>query len=1367
VWYEHFWDYMWGAIDHPFTFRMGRKKTSQLVKSRGEFETQGLTIKEWQRTPKQLVSEFCQGQKRPRPLYKQTKGEGFRCRLVLPDPKGNSEKDIVLCTAESFETQVESEHAAALLGLKHVDGERQHEKRLPEPYRTAWLLLTGRKEGKLAPSKETFDFICEFCQKGFKKEHGLTIHVKREHAVEVAAKLELDTSEDEDHFDLFPVEDRKPVPITEPRTEFSVSSVGKFATKHEKRLHHEAKGELYRNAAKKREAHKQSNLYAAVMMSEQNRVFVEEVIQSVRTKSLKSSTNKVTEQVNTSLVDLGFRQEDILAAVGECEKSDTLLDWLCLHVEEKFLPKQFRATGSQFEVVQSVINKKRMMKALEGSVTMLFELLEKKTSFEGCSEELCCVRILDIFPELAVKYLEYNSWPLTADAAEDMSDIQQMRQDELLALEFILEGDNVLQHYPKFCTHDTDHEMDLYRIHVGIIDGIPGTSWLNVLVYAQSPTLNVYPFHPSIALFWNDMLTIDVNLNMTLELCKVAKNNGGVPQLYELWDTTRILLPEIVIQNPTRFVQSQKMEAQQPVPPSLSSSKKQPFKRRTARKPDNSVELKSEQASKKATNQAYIKMLANRENLPAYKFRAEVLNAINTNQVVLISGETGCGKTTQVPQFILDAAIEQGIGGKIEILCTQPRRLAAIGVAGRVSDERCESKLGDTIGYQIRSENKTSNRTRLTFLTTGILLRRLQGDPMLDGITHILVDEVHERNVDTDFLLAILASLMTKRKDLKIVLMSATLNADVFANYFNTKCVLQIPGFVHPVEDIFLEDVVKMVSYRIKADIPEKDALRDIETYQDYKLIANLVYYIDKTYPGGSILIFMSGTAEIDRTISAIGRNQSHLLVLPLHGGLSGNDQSRIFQHAPKGMRKVVVSTNVAETSITIDDVVFVIDSGKMKEMQFDPVNQMSMLVETWTSRDSARQRRGRAGRVRPGMCFKLYTSWRHQHSFLQSQLPEIHRVPLEQLLLQVLSIGLGQPHEFMNTLMEPPPAIAVDEAVKLLLDLGACRSVDSAVALSPLGAHMAKLPMNVRISKMLIYGSLLQCGDQLLTIAAALSTRSFFTSPNDKREEANAAKKSLLGDIASTQSDHLCLLYAFERFQSCTSMKDQRAFAEKYFLSIQSLKEVGELKRDFKRTLKDIGFDGNSSAAHNENGEFCLSRESVTLVKAALCAGLYPNIINVKKPLQKFAETSGGAFEVAPEARQLKMMLKPTDTLNRVFLHPSSVNFHQRDYQSPWLVFREKVKTSKVFIRDSTSVSPYGILLFGGADIVVQHENSILIVDGWIHFRAQARIGVLIRELRKLLDDLLTNKIDDPSLDISSTQLMVAIKNLIIGAGF
>lgn len=478
----------------------------------------------------------------------------------------------------------------------------------------------------------------------------------------------------------------------------------------------------------------------------------------------------------------------------------------------------------------------------------------------------------------------------------------------------------------------------------------------------------------------------------------------------------------------------------------------------------------------------YRNMLKTRQSLPAWTMTNDILNALETSQVVVISGETGCGKSTQVPQFILDNYLKHLAEYQIEnkannfsglnhvnIICTQPRRLSAIGVAERVADERCE-RIGKTVGYQIRLENKISDATRLTFCTTGILLRRLQSDPLLEQVTHVVIDEVHERSEESDFLLLILKELLAKRKDLRVILMSATLNASLFSNYFNHAPVLEIPGRTFPVEQIFLEDILERSGFVLEPDsqfcrrlnkteqqqlaneleyadvlaansAPPK-SIRDENLsiadvygrYKDYsravcktlflmnpmkinpELIEAVLRYIvnvnETGWPNeGSILIFLPGLAEIQAVHDTLcessefsPRTNKYVLV-PLHSTLTNEEQALVFKKAPPGKRKIVMSTNIAETSVTIDDCVFVIDCGQMKEKRFDANRNMESLELVWVSRANAMQRKGRAGRVMPGICIHLYTSHRFNHHFIAQPVPEIQRVPLEQLLLSIKTL--------------------------------------------------------------------------------------------------------------------------------------------------------------------------------------------------------------------------------------------------------------------------------------------------------------------------------------------------------------------------
>ena len=536
--------------------------------------------------------------------------------------------------------------------------------------------------------------------------------------------------------------------------------------------------------------------------------------------------------------------------------------------------------------------------------------------------------------------------------------------------------------------------------------------------------------------------------------------------------------------------------------------------------------------------------------------------SLTLNQTSTLSG---CGKSTQVPQYILDNSLNKG--QVPVIVCTQPRRISAIGVAERVAQERDE-KIGNLIGYQIRLESKTSSLTRLLFCTTGILLRRLESDPELSDVTHVIIDEVHERSEESDFLLMIIRDLLPRRPELKIILMSATLNATAFANYFGRKVpVIDIPGRTFPVKQYFLEEILENITFSVdehstyakkrqkednkaqkkinkmgkdifiddfEAELlvsdthfkPAKDALEDenlnvkqiYHRYSDYSehvtktlsvmdfekinydLIEAMLEHILESgdFPTeGSILVFLPGMQEIMTLHDQIAKHPSisKCRLLPLHSSLTSEEQALIFSKTSK--RKIVISTNLAETSITIDDCVFVLEVGRMKEKRFDPTKNMESLDTIWVSKANALQRKGRAGRVMSGFCFHLYTNFRFEHHFRKYPVPEIQRVPLEQMLLRIKIMPLFQNKakvkDVLKRLIEPPQVENVDNARERLRGVGA---LDQDETLTPLGYHLASLPVDVRIGKLLILGSVFKCLDSALTIAACLSYRSPFVAP-------------------------------------------------------------------------------------------------------------------------------------------------------------------------------------------------------------------------------------------------------------------------------
>ncbi|XP_022151382.1 DExH-box ATP-dependent RNA helicase DExH1 isoform X3 [Momordica charantia] len=616
-------------------------------------------------------------------------------------------------------------------------------------------------------------------------------------------------------------------------------------------------------------------------------------------------------------------------------------------------------------------------------------------------------------------------------------------------------------------------------------------------------------------------------------------------------------------------------------------------------------------------------MLAFREKLPAFKVKSEFLKAMTENQVLVVSGETGCGKTTQLPQFILEEEISKLRGADCRIICTQPRRISAISVAARISAERGEN-LGETVGYQIRLEAKQSAQTRLLFCTTGVLLRQLVQDPQLTGVSHLLVDEIHERGMNEDFLLIILRNLLTQRPDLRLILMSATINADLFSKYFANAPTLHIPGKTFPVTEFFLEDVLEKTRYNIKSESenfegnsrrrrrqqeskkdPLSELFEDVDIDTEYKnyststrksleawsgaqldltLVESTIEYICRHEGHGAILVFLTGWDDISKLLEKVKANNylgdpGKFLVLPVHGSMPTINQREIFDSPPPTKRKIVLATNIAESSITIDDVVYVIDCGKAKETSYDALNKLACLLPSWVSKASAHQRRGRAGRVQPGVCYRLYPKIIHD-AMLQYQLPEILRTPLQELCLHIKSLQLGTVGSFLAQALQPPDPLAVQNAIELLKTIGA---LDDMEELTPLGRHLCTLPLDPNIGKMLLMGSIFQCLNPALTIAAALAHRDPFILPINRKEEANDAKKSFAGDSCS---DHVALLKAFEGWKDAKRNGGDRSFCWDNFLSPVTLQMMDDMRMQFLDLLSDIGFVNKSRGPSKLRGE-------------------------------------------------------------------------------------------------------------------------------------------------------------------------------------
>eukprot|EP00928_Gymnodinium_smaydae_P015059 TRINITY_DN15520_c0_g3_i3.p1 TRINITY_DN15520_c0_g3~~TRINITY_DN15520_c0_g3_i3.p1 ORF type:complete len:1251 (+),score=251.33 TRINITY_DN15520_c0_g3_i3:484-3753(+) len=839
-----------------------------------------------------------------------------------------------------------------------------------------------------------------------------------------------------------------------------------------------------------------------------------------------------------------------------------------------------------------------------------------------------------------------------------------------------------------------------------------------------------------------------------------------------------------------------------------------------------------------------------RESLPVWDFRQEIVDAVRAHQVVIVEGETGCGKTTQVAQYIVEDAATSRT--PCSVVCTQPRRISAIGVAERVAAERGEP-IGAGVGYSVRLESRASSRTHLLFCTTGILLRRLESDAELDGTTHVVVDEVHERGVESDFLLLALRDLCQRRRDLKVVLMSATMDKDLFKQYFKgTACTsLTVPGRTFPVEDFFLEDVLEATGHVLDpcatwalgggrggkakgkgsyadrngngsggdmdVDAPKREdlsdwavrkhygswsssvqrSLREMDQEQvNYDLLTTLLrgdtlrdLGKDGSRDGSAagrpegVLVFLSGAKEIETAQKLLLQEEefssepARSWILPLHGGLPPDEQKRVFLKPPAGVRKVVLCTNVAETSITIDDVGYVIDTCRMKELRYDAVRRMSSLEDTVVSRTNARQRRGRAGRVAPGLAVHLgLTRYRHDQLIDDHQPPEVRRVPLEQLVLRIHAVGLhltdqsGKAASICARLLEPPKPTFVEKAVEQLVRLGAI-AVDKATgreALTSLGRHLAALPLEARLGKLVLYGAAFgpAATDAALTVAAALTSRNPFLAPLEAREEAGKAKRRfadrLVGGLVGP-SDHLAVLAAYQEWDRLPHQGDTRMdFCRANFISIKALQGMSELKRSLLETLSEAGFvtsglraryvaklgrsQDNDGVLSALTGDTQVEACPPSLVSALLCAALFPQIATATMP--KVNKPKKGKLEdqeAAPQPKP-KLVVRDLDTGEsvKVKIHPGSVSYQETSLSSPYMAYQELVKTTMLYARDVTPVPPLALALFGGPLAAGGDQGSLavatLIVDGWIKLSVPADLQAPLLAARRRLDALLAN---------------------------
>ncbi|KAK5118032.1 hypothetical protein LTR62_004077 [Meristemomyces frigidus] len=820
-----------------------------------------------------------------------------------------------------------------------------------------------------------------------------------------------------------------------------------------------------------------------------------------------------------------------------------------------------------------------------------------------------------------------------------------------------------------------------------------------------------------------------------------------------------------------------------------------------------------EQQREFMTKDSLEELRSKKATLPMNHYRAQVLDMVSNNPYSIIVGATGSGKTTQVPQILLDQEIAAGTGALCNIICTQPRRIAATSVAQRVAIER-DQRLQQSVGYHVRFDARVPKLGgSITYCTTGILLEQLKHDPdgVLDVISHLVIDEVHERDISIDFLMVVMKKALAARKLAgkhvpKVVLMSATLDTELFANYFATQgqgkpipCPsLSVPGRTFPVSDQYLGSIMHdllqehggEVNKVLNLDLASQTYVRSETAFSaantgdpgkidessradsviDWKrerqslvgqegesdtakekeealvptaLAAATVAHICRTTAdSGAILVFLPGIEEILRT-------QRHLLehsifglqfsdttkfkIYLLHSSIPKEDQSQIFEPAPAGCRKIILSTNIAETSVTVTDVKYVVDAGKLRETRYDQARRITKLQCVWESKSNAKQRAGRAGRVQDGFYYALYSKERHE-ALRAIGLPELLRTDLQETLLSIKSQEFNEPVEtFLMQAIEPPPRHAIVAAREALQAVEAFTEDER---LTDLGRLLSKLPVHPTLGKMIVLGVVFRCLDPMLVLGAAAEERSLFISPIGK--PARSAVTEIRREYSQDEhSDHLASLGAFRELRI---LKDQFgthvAFdrAREKYIHFGAFKTIDQTAQQILQVLEDSGLIPNARDGKrrpDQYGPAAMNRnaQNTTLIRSLLAAGLYPNL---------GAKTSarGAAYRTTSE--------------QGILMHPSSLNDDHRLKEDgkhasgtlfSYSSLQQGREASSLFMRDSTLITPLMAALFGGH---LQMKGYRLEMDSWLPVFVKAGerqfATKLVLEFRKALDRVLNS---------------------------
>lgn len=635
--------------------------------------------------------------------------------------------------------------------------------------------------------------------------------------------------------------------------------------------------------------------------------------------------------------------------------------------------------------------------------------------------------------------------------------------------------------------------------------------------------------------------------------------------------------------------------------------------------------------------QTTMSMKEQKESLPIFKYKEDLLQAIKENQILIVVGETGSGKTTQITQYLAEA----GYTSRGRIGCTQPRRVAAISVAKRVSEE-VGVRLGAEVGYCIRFEDCTGPETKIKYMTDGMLLRECLTDPDLKQYSVIMLDEAHERSINTDVLFGLLKKTKQTRPDLKVIVTSATLDAEKFSKYFFGSDIFIIPGRTFPVKVLYSRE-------------PESDYL---------EAAISTVMQIHLSEPAGDILLFLTGQEEIDTAcqvlhekVNANAGKIPELVILPIYSALPSEIQSKIFEPPPPGGRKCIIATNIAETSVTIDGIYYVIDPGFVKQKVYNPKTGMDALVVVPISKAAANQRKGRAGRTGPGKCYRLYTEAAFKNEMHDAPIPEIQRTNMANTVLTLKALGIEDllGFDFMDRPSEP----AMIAAMHSLYALGA---LDDEGILTRIGRKMAEFPLDPPLAKMLLTSVQLGCASEVLTIVAMLSIQTVFYRPKEKAAQADQKKARFF----QPEGDHLTLLTVYEAWKKSGFSSP---WCYENFIQARGMHRAQEVRKQLQQMMDRFKLD-IVSAGRNYNK-----------IRKAIVSGFF--------------------FKAAKRDPQegYKTLVDGTP----VYIHPGSSLFQKNP---EWVCYHELVRTTKEYMREVTAIEPKWLTEFAATFYKTADQN-------------------------------------------------------------